>query len=279
MRRVPAHSPMGSCTSLNSLTIATPPDGSTSPEAGGSSGGGGGDLEPEHSPLLGEGGAAGSNGALPDGLFERVAWRIIPPLWIGYTLNIVDRVNLGYAQLQMSSDLHLSPKAFGYASGVFFLSYAVMQVPTNHLIPRVGATRILALSMLLWGISASATSMVGDERQLLVLRFALGLAESGYYPGVLFFLTRWFPDAVSGRALALFSTAASVGGLLAAAGSGGLMSALDGVGGVRGWRWLLGLEGLPTIALGLLVPRLLQEHPHDARSLSAADRDPSTAFH
>ena len=159
------------------LTVVTPNDDPSSPDHLGI-----GELDVEHSPLLGSG--DGASNALPDGLFERIAWHVLPPLWLGYTLHIIDRTNLGYAQLQMSTDLHLSPRAFGYASGVFFLSYAIMQVPTNHLIPQLGATRILALSMLLWGVFASTTSTVANEHQLLVLRFALGLAESGYYPGV-----------------------------------------------------------------------------------------------
>lgn len=107
------------------------------------------------------------------------------------------------------------------ASGIFFLSYAILQVPTTTVfIPRFGATRVLALSMLLWGMAASSSSAVRNEQQLFVLRFLLGVAESGFYPGCLTFLSRWFPDQIFGRALALFSTAASVGGLLAAAGSG-----------------------------------------------------------
>jgi len=219
----------------------------------------------------------GDSRRLPDGLFEKIAWHTIAPLWLGYTMNILDKVNLGYAQLQMSTDLHISPRAYGCASGVFFLSYAVMQVPVNHLIPRLGATRIIGVSLVLWGLFASSTSLVCNERQLIAQRFALGLAESSLYPAGLYYLTRWFPEAVSGRALALFSTAPSVGGLLGSAGSGALMSALDGVHHLRGWRWLYCLEGLPTVVLGLLVCRLLPEHPHEAPWLSAAERGPLLA--
>ena len=214
---------------------------------------------------------------LPDGLFEKIAWHTIAPLWLGYVMNILDKVNLGYAQLQMSTDLHISPRAYGYASGIFFVGYAVMQVPANHLIPRLGATRIIGVSLVLWGLLASSTSLVCNERQLIAQRFALGLAESSLYPAGLYYLTRWFPEAVSGSALALFSTAPSVGGLLGSAGSGALMSALDGVHHLRGWRWLYCLEGLPTVVLGLLVYRLLPEHPHDAPWLSATERGPLLA--
>ena len=176
---------------------------------------------------------------LPPYLFKRLCWRLIPILWIGYVLNILDRVNLGYAQLQMKDDLHLAPRTFGLASGIFFIAYALMQVPSNAAIPHIGATRVLSSCMVLWGIISASTSLCTNATTLIVLRFGLGLAESGFFPGALLFLTLWFPENVSGRALAYFSTAASVGGLLSSAGSGFLMSALDGVGGVRGWRWLL----------------------------------------
>ena len=209
---------------------------------------------------------------LPPHLFGRLAWRVLPLLWLGYVVQIIDRINLGYAHLQMKRDLNLSQEAFGYASGIFFVAYAVMQVPTNHMIPHVGATRLLASLMVLWGLTASAVSAVRNERQLCVLRFCLGLAESGFYPGVLFFLTRWFPEAVSGRALALFSTAASVGGLVGSGCSGYLMTRLDGVRGVRGWRWLIGAEGFVPVLIGLCLPWLLSERPHEASWLKTDER-------
>jgi len=209
---------------------------------------------------------------LSEPLFKRVCWRVLPVLWLGYVFNIVDRTNLGYAQLQMSHDLSLSPRAFGMASGLFFLAYAIMQVPFNHLMLHVGSRRILACSMVAWGCISSWTSLVTGTDSLYVLRFALGIAESGYYPGTLLFLTRWFPVANQGRALAYFTTAASVGGIVASAGSGLTMSLLDGVGGIRGWRWLLATQGLPTIALGFLLPMLLCEGPGDAKWLSDEEK-------
>ena len=198
----------------------------------------------------------------------------LPQLWLAYVLNIIDRTNLAYAQLQMKTDLGLSARDFGYASGIFFVAYAMMQVPANHAVadPRVGATRVLALSMIAWGISATATSRVNSPAQLYSLRFCLGMSESPFFPGVLFYLTRWFPDATSGRATAFFVSAASVGGLLSSAGSGLLLSALDGVLGIRGWRWLLAVEGLPTILLGVIAPCFLDEHPRTATWLSNDER-------
>jgi sugar phosphate permease len=216
---------------------------------------------------------------LPEWLFLKVAWHVIPLLWVGYVLNIIDRTNLAYAQLQMASDLGLSPRAFGLASGIFFVAYALAQVPANHAIslPGIGATRVLSGAMLLWGAFATATGFVSSQRQLVVLRFCLGLAESAFFPGVLLYLTRWFPDSSSGRALAFFSTAASVGGLVSAAGSGILLSVMDGVGSMRGWRWLLILEGIPTIGLGLAAFLLLNEHPQQAKWLRPDERRMLTA--
>ena len=228
----------------------------------------------DKSPLLeGSETAAPWLAALPEALFQKIAKRVIPVLWLAYILNIIDRTNLAYAQLQMSTDLSLSPRAFGLASGIFFIAYATMQVPANHCIPTVGATRVLPSSMVLWGVSATATAFVTTQHQLLALRFILGLSESAFFPGVLLYLTRWFPEANSGRALAYFSTAASIGGLLSSAGSGLLLSVLDGARGVRGWRWLLFIEGLPTIALGLLAPLLLDEFPRHARWLNAEEKE------
>lgn len=215
--------------------------------------------------------ATRSPGTLPPALFRKLCVRIIPLLWAGYLLNIVDRTNLGYAQLQMADDLHLSPRSFGFASGVFFLSYALVQLPSNHALLMVGATRVLCASMVAWGLISTLTSFVRSEHALYALRFCLGLAESGYYPGCLLYFTRWFPDAYAGQALAYFSTAASVGGLVSSAGSGALLSLMDGVMGVRGWRWLLALEGVPTLALGLAVPLLLCEHPEQATWLSESE--------
>jgi MFS family permease len=220
------------------------------------------------SPLL----EASDASSLPEPLFRKIAMHVIPLLWLAYILNVIDRTNLAYAQLQMSTDLGLSAKAYGMASGIFFIAYATMQVPANHLIPRFGATRVLPASMALWGVSATATAFVTSEQQLIILRVCLGLAESAFFPGVLLYLTRWFPDSCSGRALAYFASAASVGGLLSSAGSGLLLSAFDGQLGVRGWRWLLALEGIPTVALGLLAPCFLVESPGEARWLSASER-------
>jgi len=216
--------------------------------------------------------AANAKALCSEALFKRVCWHVLPILWLGYVVNIVDRTNLGYAQLQMSIDLSLSPKAFGTASGLFFVAYAITQVPCNHLMLHIGSRRILACSMVAWGFISSATSLVPGERSLYMLRFALGIAESGYYPGTLLFLTKWFTEAQSGRALAYFTTAASVGGIVASIGSGLTMTLLDGVGGVRGWRWLLATQGLPSVVLGLLLPWVLCERAEEATWLSEEEK-------
>ena len=205
---------------------------------------------------------------LPPALVNKLLWRILPPVWLGYVLNIIDRQNLGYAQLQMARELHLSHSAFGMASGIFFLAYSIMQVPSNHLIARVGARRILACSMCGWGVFSASTSLARGTTSLYTLRFCLGLAEAGYFPGVLLYLTGWFPDQLSGRALALYGTAPSVGSLLGNLSSGWLLGALDGVQGVGGWRWLLLVQGLPAVGLGLLLPCLIAEEPKDAAWLA-----------
>ena len=210
---------------------------------------------------------------LDERLLSKLMLRILPTLWAGYVLNIIDRSNLGYAQLQMSHDLELSSSSFGLAAGLFFLAYATMQVPSNHLLQSVGAVRVLAASMVGWGLASTATSLVQSKLQLCALRFCLGLAEAGYYPGALLYMTRWFPDAAAGRAVAWFATAAAAGSLLGNLSSGLILSRLDGAWGVRGWRWLLVLQGIPAVALGCCVPALLDEWPERARWLGPSERD------
>ena len=209
---------------------------------------------------------------LPEALFKRLCWRVLPILWLGYVVNIVDRTNLGYAQLQMSHDLSLSPRAFGMASGLFFVAYALTQVPFNHLMLKVGTRKVLACSMIAWGAVSASTSLVQGERSLYSLRFALGIAESAYYPGTLLYLTAWFPEANQGRALAYFTTAASVGGIIASAGSGLIMTMMDDVGGIHGWRWLLACQGLPAVLLGAFLPMVLCETPEGAAWLSNEEK-------
>ena len=210
---------------------------------------------------------------LDERLLSKLMLHVLPTLWVGYVLNIIDRSNLGYAQLQMSHDLELSSSSFGVAAGLFFLAYATMQVPSNHLLQSVGAVRVLAASMVGWGLASTATSLVQSRLQLCMLRFCLGLAEAGYYPGALLYMTRWFPDAAAGRAVAWFATAAAAGSLLGNLSSGLILSGLDGAWGVRGWRWLLVLQGIPAVALGCCVPALLDERPERARWLGPSERD------
>ena len=204
---------------------------------------------------------------LPESFFAPLCFRVLPIIWLGYVLNILDRTNLGLAALQMTDDLNLTPQSFGLDGAVFFLSYGLMQVPCNHLCKKIGPVKVLAASMVAWGTISAATALVWSGPSLMVMRFLLGLAESAFYPGCLYLLTCWFPPEFRGRAVACFATATSVGGMLSTAGSGLLMEALDRRGGVRGWRWLLFLEGVPTVALGLAVPLFMSNKPRDARWL------------
>eukprot|EP00966_Prymnesium_polylepis_P046515 1078091-Prymnesium_polylepis.1 len=127
--------------------------------------------------------AKASCAQLPPALVSKLLWRILPPVWLGYVLNIIDRQNIGYAQLQMANELDISPSAFGMASGIFFVAYSTMQIPSNHLVARLGATRILACAMCGWGLFSASAGLAQGKATLYVLRFCLGLAESGYYPG------------------------------------------------------------------------------------------------
>ena len=136
-----------------------------------------------------------SGPSLPPELVTKLLRKLLPVLWLGYVFNILDRSNLGYAQLQMADDLHATPQAFGLASGIFFLGYAMLQLPLNHAVPRLGARRVLSTCMVCWGILSASAGLVDSVGQLCVLRFALGLAESGFFPGCLLYLTAWFPSS------------------------------------------------------------------------------------
>lgn len=153
-----------------------------------------------------------------DAMFAELCRRVLPIIWVGYVMNILDRTNLGFAVLQMSADLKLTPQSFGLNSAVFFLSYGLMQVPSNHLCKSVGPVKVLACSMVTWGIISTATAWVWNGFSLMIFRFSLGLAESAFYPGCLYLLTCWFPEEFLGRAVAYFATATSVGGILSTAG-------------------------------------------------------------
>jgi MFS family permease len=200
------------------------------------------------------------------------ALRRLMPLLVGmHLIGYIDRVNITFAESQLERDLGLSGTMFGLAAGIFFVGFVLFEIPSNLLLWRVGARRWLARIMISWGVIATATGLVWDTASLLVMRVLLGVAEAGFFPGVIFLLACWFPSDRRGQATAIFLL--GIVGALALGGpvSGALLE-LDGVLGVEGWRWLFIVEGIPAVIVGLYALHALPERPADAPWLTPEER-------
>ena len=198
--------------------------------------------------------------------------RLIPFLFGIYVVAYLDRVNVSFAQLQLEDDLGFTDTIFGLGAGIFSLGYVVFGVPSNLALARFGARRWLAAIMVVWGILSAATLFINSAGAFYVLRFMLGAAEAGFFPGIILYLTWWFPEQERTRALALFLTAISVAYVFGGPISGGLLE-LDGFLGLDGWQWLFLCEGLPAIGLGIYTLRFLDEGPEEAEWLEPEERD------
>jgi MFS transporter, ACS family, tartrate transporter len=201
----------------------------------------------------------------------RVTWRLMPILFVVYIFNFLDRTNVGLAALQMNRDLGLSSAAFGLGAGVFFIGYAFFEIPSNLALVRFGARRWIARIAISWGILAALLMLVRTPTQFYVLRFLLGVAEAGFFPAVLYYLTQWYPSSMRARANARFIIAIPLSGAIGGP-LGAKLLGLDGLGGLHGWQWLFLLEGIPSVLLGVLVLRYLTERPEDADWLTVAQR-------
>jgi MFS family permease len=204
-------------------------------------------------------------------LFRRVAWRFTPFLFVCYLIAQVDRMDVGFAKLTMLADLKFSETVYGIGAGVFFLGYVVCEVPSNILLRRFGAPAWLGRIMVSWGLVSMAFVFVRTPWSFYALRFLLGVAEAGFFPGVIYFLGDWFPASRRTRVTALFMCAIAGSGVMVGPVSGLILSRLDGAAGLAGWRWLFLVEGTPAVLLGLLAPRLLDRDPRAARWLSPAE--------
>jgi ACS family tartrate transporter-like MFS transporter len=203
---------------------------------------------------------------------RKITLRLIPFLFILYVVAWLDRVNVGFAALQMNSDLGFSSAAFGLGSGVFFLGYCLFEVPSNLVLHRVGARRWIARIMMSWGAISVGTMFVRSTPAFYVMRFLLGAAEAGFFPGMVYYLSHWYPEAQRARAVAAFMTAIPVSGVIGGPLSGTLLQ-LNGTLGLAGWQWLFLVEGLPAIFLGAIVLVYLTDRPEVARWLAPVERD------
>ena len=201
----------------------------------------------------------------------RVSRRLIPFLFLLYILNFLDRVNVGFAALEMNRDLGFGPAVYGFGAGVFFLGYCLFEVPSNLVLYRTGARIWIARIMVTWGLAASAMMLVHTPWSFYGLRFLLGVAEAGFFPGIIFYLTYWYPARDRARAYAWFLAAIPVCGVIGGPISGALLG-LDGRLGLQGWQWLFLLEGIPSVLVGFAVLWLLPDRPCDARWLPMDER-------
>jgi ACS family tartrate transporter-like MFS transporter len=204
-------------------------------------------------------------------VMRKVAWRLVPFLSIGYMINALDRFNVSMAALTMNQDLGLSASAYGFGAGAFFWTYILFQFPANLMLGRVGARVWISAIMIMWGVFSAGTAFITGETSFVVARFLLGIAEAGFFPGVAYFMTCWFPALYRGRMMGIFyafgAFAAVVGGPL-----GGALLRLDGVLGVRGWQWIFLVEGLPAVLLAFYGLATLSNRPADAHWLTAEQR-------
>lgn len=210
--------------------------------------------------------------AIERSTMRRVIWRIVPFLMVCYLFSIIDRGNIGMASLQMNEDLKLSKSAFAFASSLFFVSYFLAEVPSNLALQRFGARRWIARIMLTWGLLSTATALVSSANMLYVMRFLLGAAEAGFFPGVLLYLSYWLPRRYRARVVATFMASIPAANFLGAPLSGALLS-MDGFLGMRGWHWVFVAEGIPTLVLGCLCLFLLTDRPSQAGWLTNEQRD------
>ncbi|MET4231561.1 sugar phosphate permease [Bradyrhizobium sp. I1.8.5] len=218
---------------------------------------------------IGHGGLMSADLAMP---MRKIIRRVVPLLFACYVMNFLDRINIGFAQLQMKQDLAFSDAVYGLGAGLFFIGYFFFEVPSNILLEKIGARKTIMRIMVLWGLASSAMVFVQTPAHFYIVRLLLGLFEAGFFPGIILYLTFWTPAAYRARVLALFMTALVVSGMIAGPVSGLILQTMDGLGGLRGWQWMFLVEGLPSSVLGVMVYLLLDDRPGDAKWLNAAEK-------
>lgn len=205
-------------------------------------------------------------------VYRKITLRLVPLLFLAYLLAFLDRINVGYAKLQMSADLGFSEAVYGLGAGIFFISYLLFEVPSNLWLERIGVRITLLRIMVLWGLVSASTMLVQTPEQFYFVRLLLGICEAGFFPGIILYLTYWFPSSRRGKVTGQFMFAIPVAGIIGGPLSGWIMSSMDGVSGLHGWQWMFLIEGLPTVLLGCLCYVLLANRPSEAKWLSASEK-------
>ncbi|WP_321890412.1 MFS transporter [Burkholderia cenocepacia] len=205
-------------------------------------------------------------------LFRKIAWRIVPFLFLCYVVSFLDRINIGFAQLQMKHDLGFSDAMYGLGAAVFYVGYVCCEVPSNMLLARFGARRTFTRIMLLWGLASTGMMFVSQPSHFYVLRFLLGVFEAGFFPGIVLYLTYWFPANRRAAAISVFFAGVAVAGVLGGLLSGWIMRDMSGVLGLHGWQWMFAIEGAPAILLAFVAFTLLVDRPQDAPWLTSDEK-------
>jgi MFS family permease len=230
------------------MAITTPPLGSTST------------LPPQ------------SASAFEEATYRKVSWHLIPFLLLCYVVAYLDRVNVGFAKLQMLNDLKFSETIYGLGAGIFFIGYFLFEVPSNVILHRVGARMWIARIMISWGLISAAMMYVTTPAMFYVMRFLLGLAEAGFFPGIILYLTYWYPAHRRGRTTTFFMTAVALSGVIGGPLSGWAMTTFAGTYGLAGWQWMFLIEGIPSIIVGIFVLLYLDDRIAHAKWLTEDEK-------
>ena len=214
-----------------------------------------------------------SSSAALDAVYRKITRRIIPILILGYIAAYLDRSNIGFARVHMLGDLGFTELIYGFGAGLFYLGYSAFEVPSNLLLKKIGARLTFARIMILWGVVSACFAFVNTASQFYVLRFLLGAAEAGFFPGVLLYITFWIPSDRRARFTAMFMSALVLSGLIGGPISGVIMAGMEGVAGMRGWQWLFIVEAMPSIVLGIIVLAYLTDTPDQARWLTDEEKN------
>jgi sugar phosphate permease len=207
-----------------------------------------------------------------DDIFRKIRWKVIPLLFAGFFVAFLDRINIGFVQLQMGTQLGIDPASFGFATGAFFLSYSLFELPSNLLFVRLGARKTFVRIMFLWGLTATLTAFVTGKYELYAMRALLGLFEAGFLPGAILYLTYWFPSFQRARSTSLFLSSIFFASVFVGPSSGAIMTYVDGWLGLQGWQWVFITQGVPACILGILFFFLLDDRPEEATWLSTEEK-------
>ena len=210
--------------------------------------------------------------AFEEATYRKVAWRLMPLLLICYIIAYLDRVNVGFAKLQMIGALGFSDVVYGLGAGIFFIGYFLFEIPSNIILHKVGARVWIGRIMITWGLLSAAMMFITTPTAFYIMRFFLGVAEAGFFPGIILYLTYWYPSHRRGRITALFMTGIALAGVLGGPLSGAIMKLADGRNGWAGWQWMFLLEGLPAVLIGIIVLMYLDDRISDAKWLSEEER-------